>query len=47
MGQQKPVQHHIHVVLWDTKRKTKKKRSVILGGNVIIQQATLKYILYV
>lgn len=32
MGQQKPVQHHIHVVLWDTngtKRKIENKRSVI------------------
>lgn len=28
MGQQKPVQHHIHVVLWDTQWNKKKKHKV-------------------
>lgn len=32
MGQQKPVQHHIHVVLWGKKQN---KRSVISEGNLI------------
>lgn len=39
MGQQKPVQHHIHVVLWEI-RKKQGKRSIIL-------RATVKYILYI
>lgn len=40
MGQQKLVYHHIHVVLWDIRKKTR-------GRRLTITWAKVKYILHV